>query len=100
VYEVTKCSPEQSFFDLDTAFSGFLKQSSFPNFKKKGVKDSFLYLVRQFSVAGCYVKIPKLGRVKMTETLEVQWKDRVCNCDKKADWWFISLLQSKLMRRR
>jgi len=92
VYEVTKCSPEQSFFDLDTAFKRFFKkQSSFPNFKKKGVKDSFYISGDKFSVAGCYVKIPKLGRVKMTEHLRYSGKIVSATVSRKADWWFISI---------
>jgi len=92
VYEVTKCSPERSFTDLDAAFKRFFKKKSgYPKFKKKGVYDSFYISGDKFSVDGSYVKIPKLGRVKMTEVLRYSGKILSATISRKADWWFISI---------
>jgi putative transposase len=92
VYEVTKCSPEQSFNDLDQAFKRFFnKKSGYPKFKKKGVYDSFYISGDKFSVKEDYVKIPKLGWVKMTESLRYSGKTVSATISRKADWWFISI---------
>jgi len=42
-YEVSKCSPQQSFRNLDEAFKKVFKVKEVkpPRFKKKGIKDSF-----------------------------------------------------------
>jgi putative transposase len=92
VYEVTKCSPEQSFNDLEQAFKMFFKKKSgYPKFKKKGVYDSFYISGDKFSVKDNYVKVPKLGLVKMTEPLRYSGKIVSATISKKADWWFISI---------
>ena len=39
--EVDSCLLRCSIFDLDNAFNNFYKGKGYPNFKKKGVKDSY-----------------------------------------------------------
>lgn len=92
VSEVTKCSPERAFTDLDSSFKRFFKkQSKYPKFKKKGVHDSFYISSDKFTVDGDRVRIPKLGWVKMTEHLRYSGKIISATISRKADWWFISI---------
>jgi len=97
ITEVTKCSPERAFDDLDRAFKNFFrnvkqgKKLGFPRFKKKGVKDSFYIPNDKFSIHEDYIKIPKLGIVRMTEPLRFQGKIMSAVVSKGATGWFASI---------
>jgi putative transposase len=89
-YEVSKCSPQQAFRNLDEAFKRVfkLKQVKSPKFKKRGIKDSF-YLEGSIKVEGNKIKLPKFGWIKTSEILP--------NCEVKnvvisrhAEHWFVS----------
>ncbi|MEB3339668.1 transposase [Okeania sp.] len=90
-YEVSKCSPQQALRDLDRAFKNFLTvpKHGFPNFKKKGKKDSF-YLEGSIKILkGNYIKLPRIGIVKTYEILpSVPLKN--VTISKRADNWYIS----------
>lgn len=93
VSEVTKCAPEQAFLDLDRAFRNFFRNKKFryPRFKKKGVRDSFLISNQHFSLAEGKVRIPKLGWVRMRESLRFQGKVLSATVSKEAGHWFIAI---------
>ncbi|NEP07326.1 MAG: IS200/IS605 family element transposase accessory protein TnpB, partial [Okeania sp. SIO4D6] len=83
--------PQQALRDLDRAFKNFLTipKRGFPNFKKKGKKDSF-YLEGSIKIIqGNYIKLPRIGIVK---TYEILPSCRVKNVriSKRADNWYIS----------
>ncbi|NEQ75362.1 MAG: transposase [Okeania sp. SIO2C9] len=90
-YEVSKCAPQQALRDLEKAFKNFLTipKRGFPNFKKKGRKDSF-YLEGSIKVLkGNYIKLPRIGIVKTYEILpSVPIKN--VTISKRADNWYIS----------
>ena len=94
-YEVSKCAPQQSLRDLNTAFTRFFKKiAQFPQFKKRGQHDSF-YTEGTIQIEGNKIKLPKFGWVKMSERLDVLGKDEtltVKNCvvSRTADEWFVS----------
>lgn len=52
--------------NLRTAYSGFFKGSGFPQFKKKGQRDSYTTNNQKGTVAidGSFIKLPKIGRIK------------------------------------
>ena len=69
-YEVSKCSPQQAFRNLDEAYKRVFKVKGVksPRFKKKGIKDSF-YLEGSIQVKNNRIKLPKFGWLKCSEDL-------------------------------
>lgn len=99
-YEVSKCSPQEAFRNLDRAYKrAFTVQGArLPQFKKKGVHDSF-YLEGAIHVKGKKIKLPKFGWVKCSEELpEVTLKN--VTVSRQGKHWFVSfkteLLPQKL----
>ncbi len=85
---MTKCAAEQAFSDLAAAFANYWRmkqegtqpklkhprkdgeEAGFPHFKsKKRDRLSFYLSNDKFSVDGYTIRIPKLGKVNMTEPL-------------------------------
>ena len=92
VTEVTKCAAECAFANLDKAFKNFFKKKAkYPKFKKKGIKDSFYLSNDAFSLNGRSVRIPRLGKVKMAETLRFEGKIQSATISCTAGKWFISI---------
>lgn len=92
VFNVTKCAPEPAFAHLGNAFKRFFKGlGKYPRFKKKGQHDSFYLSNDQFKVAGNEIKIPKLGWVKLTESLRFSGKISSATVSRTADKWFVSI---------
>lgn len=67
--EVSSEIPQQALKDLGESFKRFFnKQSSYPSFKKKGKREtSFFHLNNKFIVKDKYVKLEKIGYVKMKD---------------------------------
>jgi putative transposase len=89
-YEVSKCSPQQAFRNLDTAYKRAftVKGSKLPTFKKKGVNDSF-YLEGAIHADGFKLKLPKIGWVKCSEELpNIDVKN--VTVSRQANHWFVS----------
>ena len=75
VYDCPKDANQQPFTDLNSAFQRFFKGlGKYPKFKKKGVRDSFYVSNDKFSIKGDYVKLPKIGKVRMSEVLRFDGK--------------------------
>ncbi len=92
VFNVTKCASEQAFAHLGLAFKRFFNgQGRYPKFKKKGVRDSFYLSNDQVKVAENRIKIPKLGWVKLTESLRFSGKIQSATVSRTADKWFVSI---------
>jgi putative transposase len=90
--EVTKCAPQLAIMDLGDAFQRFFKkQTKFPRFKKKGVRDSFELSNDQFQVVGKRIKIPILGEVRMREAVRFSGKMMKATVSRQADKWFVSI---------
>ena len=108
--EVTKCAPEQEFANLGQAFDNYWRmkeegtqpklkhprkdgeEAGFPHFKsKKRDKLSFYLNNDKFSVEGNWIRIPKLGKVNMTEQLRFQGKIMSAVISSRAGWWFVSI---------
>lgn len=92
VFNVTKYACQQPFLQLQKAWKDFFKgQSQRPRFKKKGrCKNSFYIGGDQIKVNGKYVKIPKLGLVKMREHLRFEGKINGVTISRTANKWFIA----------
>jgi len=102
-YKSSKCSPQEALRNLEKAFKNFhriQKQSKYslvdkkgrlkclPTFKKKGKKDSF-YLEGSIKINGKYIRLPKIGWIKLSENISV---DSIKNCviRRVSKNWFIS----------
>lgn len=89
-YEVSKCSPQQAFRNLEIAYKRAftVKNAKLPTFKKKGVNDSF-YLEGAIHAQTDRIKLPKLGWVKCSEELpQIEVKNVVVS--RQANHWFVS----------
>jgi len=73
---------------LSVFFNG---QGKYPKLKKKGVRDSFYLSNDQFKIAEKQIKIPKLGWVKLTESLRFSGKIVSATVSRIADKWFVSI---------
>lgn len=92
VMEVTKCAAEQPFANLKTAFSKFFKQlSKFPAYHRRDKKQSFYLSNDKFSIKNKSVRVPRLGAVKLTETLKFSGKIMSGVISSKGGRWFISI---------
>ena len=93
--EVTKCAPQQALRNLGTAYKNHWrnpKRFAFPTYKKKYCNDSFYISNDQFEVKGSRIRIPKLGWVRMRESLRFDpAKIMSATIVRSADRWFVSL---------
>lgn len=108
--EVTKCAPEHEFANLGQAFDNYWRmkkegtqpklkhprkdgeEAGFPHFKsKKRDRLSFYLNNDKFSVEGNWIRIPKLGKVNMTEELRFSGKILSAVISERAGWWFVSI---------
>lgn len=94
--EVTKCSPQLAIMQLGDAFKRFFKgESSYPQFRKKGVNDRFSLSNDQFKLKTInnkpHIQIPNLGLVRMRETLRFDGKILSAKVFKQGEKWFVSI---------
>jgi putative transposase len=88
-YQVSKCSPQEALRNLEKAYiKSFKEKKGLPVFKKKGTKDSF-YLEGNIFIENNIIKLPKFGKVKISESLRMQAVKNV-TISKIADQWFVS----------
>lgn len=75
VYEVTKYACQQPFIFLQQAFVNFFSgRAKYPKFKAKGFHDSFYIGNDHVEIKEKKIRIPKLGWVKMRESLRFTGK--------------------------
>ncbi|MHB1957242.1 MAG: RNA-guided endonuclease InsQ/TnpB family protein [Sulfobacillus sp.] len=90
--EVTKNAPQMAIMHLGQAFKNFFAGiAEYPTFKKKGRHDSFTLTNDQFTVKRHKVHIPKLGWVRMHESLRFVGKVLGGTISRTADRWFLSV---------
>jgi putative transposase len=90
--DVLRDATSQPFQNLQSAFSNFFKKRSrYPRFKKKGTHESFYIANDKFKVEGNRIQIPKLGWVRMTESLRFHGKILSAVISRTADRWFCSI---------
>ncbi len=90
--EVTKNAPQMAIIQLGEAFKNFFAgRAKYPKFRKKGVHDRFTITNDQFSVEGARIRIPKLGWVRMRESLRFTGKIMSATISRVADRWFVSI---------
>jgi len=81
--------------DLLLAFQRFFrKQAKYPQFKKRGVRDSFSIREKEkFSIDGRKLKIEKLkSKIKMRQKVRFEGVQKQITISRKAGRWFASIL--------
>jgi putative transposase len=111
MYEVSKCSPQESLRDLDQAYKNFYrnlkeqkqkkvpksKRIGLPVFKKKGKHDSFT-LTGAIKVNSHGIQLPRLGYLPTKEsTGKCRGRILAATVSREADRWYCSL-QVKVVR--
>jgi len=93
--EVSKCAPQLAIKNgLNNAFKRFFKkQGGYPNFKRKGIRDSFQLDNLNIKLTGKAVKLPLLKQpIKMAEELKyTNAKILSATVSRRADQWYISI---------
>lgn len=91
--EVSKCAPQLAIkVNLNNAFRNFFKKNGkYPKFHKKGIHDSFALSNDQFVIVSNKIRIPKLGWVKMAESLRFDGKIVGANISGRAGYWFVAI---------
>ncbi len=96
ISEVSKHPSANAFENLGTAMRNFFKkQCKFPNFKKKGIKDSFRVEEtdsRIIKIIEKSLKIPRLDPIKMSESLRFDGKVKQVTISRRASMYFASFL--------
>lgn len=92
VYDSPKDANQRPFANLQIAFDNFFKKrSKYPKFKKKWLDDSFYVSNDRFWTDGTIIKLPVIGKMKLTESLRFEGKIMSGVVSRKADKWFISI---------
>lgn len=91
--QIHRDAHSQPFSNLAKAFRLFFNKSArHPQFKKKGrSKDGFFVANDKFRLDGHYVVLPKIGYVRLTESLRYSGKIMSATVSRMADRWFISI---------
>jgi len=95
MYEVSKCAPQESLRDLHQAYQNFFrelkkgKKTGFPKFKKKGMHDSFR-LTGAIGAADNTVQLPRLGKIRAKERIDLKGRILSATISKEADRWYVS----------
>lgn len=91
ITEVTKCATESGLMNLGKAFSNFFQhRADYPRVHKKGKHDSFTIANDKIALRPFAVQIPKLGWVRMTESLRFSGHLKSAVVSRIADHWFVS----------
>jgi len=94
--DVDSMSLQQSSRHLAKAFSNRFdkkrkKASGFPNFKKKGVRDSFT-IPKGYRIESRRIKIPKIGWISCRTHRKLEGKVKSLVISKDVDQWYVSIL--------
>jgi len=90
--EVTKNAPQMAIIQLGVAFKNFFSgRARYPRFRKKGPCDRFTLTNDQFHIDGCRIRFPKLGWVRMRESLRFAGDIKSATVSRVADRWFVSI---------
>jgi putative transposase len=89
---VTKSAPQMAIMQLGRAFENFFaKRARYPRFRRKGQDDRFTLTHDQFRVEGRHIRIPKLGWLRMRETLRFAGRVVSASVARVANHWYASI---------
>src|SRR3990167_2713886 len=90
--EVTKNAPQMAIMQLGNAFKNFFsKRAKYPTFRKKWIDDRFTLTNDQFAVNDSRIRIPRLGWMRMRESLRYSGKIVSATISHRANKWFVSI---------
>jgi putative transposase len=99
--EVSKCSPQEAFRNLDRAYTNFFRRCKsgakgkrgFPRFKSKRNGIGSFRLTGSIHATDTYVKLPVIGAVRLKEHgyLPVEARVLSATVSERAGRWFVSL---------
>lgn len=90
--EVSKNAPQMAIMQLGRAFENFFaKRARYPTPRKKGRHDRFTLTNDQFRVEDKRIRIPKLGWVRMRETLRLAGHIVSTTVSRVAGHWYASI---------
>jgi putative transposase len=90
--EVTKNAPQMAIMQLGQAFENFFAgRTHYPTFRKKGRDDRFTITNDQFMVDDKRIRIPKLGWVRMRESLRYAGHIVSATISRHAGHWYASI---------
>ena len=90
--EVTKNAPQMAIIQLGRAFKNFFAgRARYPRFRKKGCNDRFTLSNDQLEVSAKRLRIPKLGWVRMRESLRFKGRIISATVAREADHWYASI---------
>ena len=90
--EVLRDATARPFVNVQRAYQNFFeKRGKYPKFKKKGVHDSFYVANDKFAVDGKRIQIPRIGWVKMHESLRFDGKILSAVVSRTAHKWFVAI---------
>lgn len=97
VMEVTVSSQQEAIIQLGRAFSNFFaKRAKYPKFREKGRNERFTLSNHVFKLTEIddkpFIRIPKLGFVKMCEKLRFNGKILSGKIFARGDKWFVSIV--------
>ncbi|MFJ1472406.1 RNA-guided endonuclease InsQ/TnpB family protein [Massilia orientalis] len=89
---VTKNAPQIAIMQLGRAFENFFTgRARYPRFRRKGQDDRFTLANDQFRVEGRRIRIPKLGWVRMRETLRFAGRIVSASVARVVNHWYASV---------
>ena len=94
ILDLPKSVPQQAIKNVGRAYQRFFhKQSKFPRFKKRGVHDSARLDngPGTFQCEGSRIRLPKIGWVRLRESLRFDGKPLSATLSREADRGFISI---------
>jgi len=90
--DVTKNAPQMAIMQLGRAFQNFFeKRARYPKFRRKGANDRFTLANDQFQVDAKRIRIPKLGWLRMRESLRYTGRIVSATVSRTADYWYASI---------
>ena len=92
--ESSKNVPQQAIKNLGTAFTNFFKKrAKYPRYRKKGLHDSFRADggPGTFEVAGNSIRLPRIGWIRMRESLRLHGKLLSATVSRRAQRWYVSI---------
>jgi putative transposase len=92
MYEVSKCAPQEALRNLDKAFKNFFEgRARFPRFKSRKRGVGGFRLTGAIHVSGTFVRLPRLGALRLKEEAAVTGKILSATVRERAGRWFVSL---------
>jgi len=97
--EVTKVAPQQAIKNLGSAFNRFFKrQGKYPQFKKKGIRDSFRadngpekVGENAVQLKNKKINLPRIGWIKLKEELRFQGQIKSVTVSRRANRWYAAI---------